>query len=121
MEQALSRVHSPSLSHASRIPVTGPTARRRAIRLAPCRHRAGNELNLLDPIAFVEPTLVFSIGASGGFDPDGRPTIYRRALELVSSGKVLVLPSVTHRYRALDQIHKAFEEDFMRQDYIKGV
>jgi threonine dehydrogenase-like Zn-dependent dehydrogenase len=84
-------------------------------------HRAGNDLNLLDPIAFVEPTLVFSIGASGGFDPDGRPTIYRRSLELVSSGQVHVLPFVTHRYRVLDQIHKAFEEDFMRQDYIKGV
>ena len=57
-------------------------------------HRAGNDLNLLDPIAFVEPTLVFSIGASGGFDPDGRPTIYRRSLELVSSGQVQVLPSL---------------------------
>jgi L-iditol 2-dehydrogenase len=84
-------------------------------------HRAGNDLNLLDPIAFLEPTFVVSIGASGGFDPDGRPTIYRRSLGLVGSGKVQVLPFVTHRYGALDQIHKAFEEDFMRQDYIKGV
>jgi threonine dehydrogenase-like Zn-dependent dehydrogenase len=84
-------------------------------------HREGNDLNLLDPIAFLEPTFVISIGASGGFDPDGRPTIYRRSLELVSSGKVQALPFVTHRYSALDQIHKAFEEDFMRQDYIKGI
>src|SRR5207247_1354113 len=102
MEQALSRVHSPSLPDASRIQVTegerihylieacgngavdklipGLLRKQGTLLIYGAGHRAGNDLNLLDPIAFVEPTLVFSIGASGGFDPDGRPTIYRRAL-----------------------------------------
>jgi L-iditol 2-dehydrogenase len=81
----------------------------------------GHDFSILDPVLFLEPTLVASVGASGGFDPDGRPTTYRRALELVSSGKVEVLPFVTHRYEALEKIHHAFKGDFQREDYIKGV
>ena len=81
----------------------------------------GRDLSVLDPILFLEPTLVASVGASGGFDPDGRPTTYRRAMELVSSGKVKVLPYVTHRYDGLEKIHQAFEQDFQREDYIKGL
>jgi len=81
----------------------------------------GHDISVLDPILFLEPTLVASVGASGGFDLDGRPTTYRRALELVSSGKVKVAPFVTHRYDGLEEIHQAFEQDFQRKDYIKGV
>jgi threonine dehydrogenase-like Zn-dependent dehydrogenase len=81
----------------------------------------GQDFSILDPILFLEPTLVASVGASGGFDADGRPTTYRRALELVSSGKVKVAPFVTHRYESLNKIHQAFEQDFKRRDYIKGV
>jgi L-iditol 2-dehydrogenase len=81
----------------------------------------GHDFSILDPILFLEPTLVASVGASGGFDSDGRPTTYRRALELVSSGKVKVLPFVTHRYDGLEEIHQAFEQDFQRENYIKGV
>ena len=80
----------------------------------------GCDFSLLDHVLFLEPTLVVGIGASGGFDPDGRPSTYRRALELVSSSQVKVLPFLTHRYAALEEIHKAFEEDFSREDYIKG-
>lgn len=83
-------------------------------------HR-GLDFSILDPVLFLEPTLVASVGASGGFDPDGRPTTYRRALELVSSGKIRVSPFVTHRYNGLEKIHNAFEQDFLRGDYIKGV
>jgi threonine dehydrogenase-like Zn-dependent dehydrogenase len=81
----------------------------------------GRDTGLLDPIFFLEPTIVAGVGASGGFDPDGRPRTYRRALELVHSGKVQVLPFLTHRYRALDEIQGAFENDFHREDYIKGL
>jgi L-iditol 2-dehydrogenase len=80
----------------------------------------GRDTGLLDPIFFLEPTIVAGVGASGGFDPDGRPRTYRRALELVHSGKVQVLPFLTHRYHALDEIQSAFEHDFHREDYIKG-
>lgn len=81
----------------------------------------GRDMGLLDPLYFMEPTLVLAVGASGGFEPDGRPSTYRRALEMVSAGKVQVTPFVTHRYHALEEIHKAFEYDFERQDYIKGL
>jgi L-iditol 2-dehydrogenase len=81
----------------------------------------GRDIGLLSNVLFLEPTLVVPIGASGGFDPDGRPTTYRRALELLSSGKVRVEPFVTHRYHALEEIHQAFEQDFQKADYIKGV
>jgi threonine dehydrogenase-like Zn-dependent dehydrogenase len=81
----------------------------------------GRDFGLIDPILFIEPTVVISVGASGGFEPDGRPSTYRKALELVSSGLVKTGPFVTHRYHALGEIHTAFEEDFERQDYIKGV
>jgi L-iditol 2-dehydrogenase len=81
----------------------------------------GRDIGLWSNVLFLEPALVASVGASGGFDPDGRPTTYRRALELVSSGQVRVQPFVTHRYQALEEIHRAFEQDFERPDYIKGV
>lgn len=81
----------------------------------------GRDIGLLGNVLFLEPTLAVPIGASGGFDPDGRPTTYRRALELVSSGKVRVEPFVTHRYAALEEIHRAFDHDFQQADYIKGV
>ena len=81
----------------------------------------GRDLSLIDPLLFLEPTFVVPIGASGGFDADLRPTTYRRALETLVSGKVRVAPFITHRYRGLDDIHHAFERDFSRADYIKGV
>ena len=81
----------------------------------------GHDISLLDPILFLEPTFVVGIGASGGFEADGRPTTYRRSLELISSGRIQTLPFLTHRYGALEEIRKAFEVDFTREDYIKGV
>lgn len=80
----------------------------------------GHDIGILDPVFFYEPTLVVGIGASGGFDSDGRPQTYRRALGFVDSNQVQVLPLVTHRYTALEDIHNAFEHDFQHEDYIKG-
>src|SRR5438105_1290374 len=57
----------------------------------------GLDISVLDPIFFMEPTLVAGIGASGGFDSDGRSLTYRRALGWVYSKKVQVLPFITHR------------------------
>jgi len=81
----------------------------------------GRDIGLLGNILFLEPTLVAAVGASGGFDPDGRPTTYRRARELVNSGTIQVLPLVTHRYHSLEEVPRAFMQDFQRQDYIKGI
>ncbi len=81
----------------------------------------GREASVLSAIMQLEPTLIVSIGGSGGFDADGRPSTYRRALGLVNAGQISVQPIVTHRYGALEDIHNAFESDFRRPDYIKGV
>jgi len=83
-------------------------------------HR-GRDISLLGNILFMEPTLVGPVGASGGFDPDGHPTTYRLARELVNSGAIQVAPLVTHRYKTLKDIPRAFEQDFQRKDYIKGL
>lgn len=79
------------------------------------------DIGLICNILYLEPALVAAVGASGGFEPDGRPTTYVSALELISSGKVRVQPFVTHSYHALEEIRQAFERDFERPDYIKGV
>ncbi len=81
----------------------------------------GRDIGMICTLWFLEPTMVASVGASGGFDPDGRPATYRRARELVHSNTVQVMPFVTHRYRALEEIRGAFAEDFSKPEYIKGV
>ena len=81
----------------------------------------GRDIGLMANVLFLEPTLVGAVGASGGFDGDGRPATYQRALELISSGKIRVEPFVTHRYHALEEVHQAFQHDFEQADYIKGV
>jgi len=81
----------------------------------------GRDIGLLGNILFMEPTIVGPVGASGGFDPDGHPTTYRRARELVNSRTIEVAPLVTHRYKTLEDIPQAFEQDFQRSDYIKGL
>lgn len=78
-------------------------------------------LGVLSNVLFLEPHFVTAIGASGGFDANGKPAIYRRSLDLIISGKVKALPLVTHKYGSLEEIHQAFEQDFERPDYIKGV
>ena len=82
---------------------------------------AGGSLELLSNILFLEPTLVSTIGASGGLDSGGSPIIYQQSLEMITTGKVKALPIITHRYSALEDVHKSFEEDFDKKDYIKGV
>ncbi|MFY9342813.1 MAG: alcohol dehydrogenase catalytic domain-containing protein, partial [Planctomycetota bacterium] len=47
-------------------------------------------MSLLNQVQWREATLVTSVGASGGFDADGRPSVYRRAQELVATGLVRV-------------------------------
>jgi L-iditol 2-dehydrogenase len=81
----------------------------------------GRDISLLGNILFLEPSFVVPVGASGGFDPDGRPTTYRRARELVNSRTIQVSPLVTHRYRSLEDVPRAFGQDFQREDYIKGI
>ena len=81
----------------------------------------GIDLSVLNGLQYKEPILVSPVGGSGGFDPDGRPAVYRRALRLLEQRTIEVAPFITHRYGSLDQVEHAFSKDFFQPDYIKGV
>ncbi|MFO0984634.1 MAG: alcohol dehydrogenase catalytic domain-containing protein [Planctomycetota bacterium] len=83
--------------------------------------RAGASLEMLNPVQWLEPTLIATVGASGGFDPDLRPSVYRRALGLIAAGTIRVRDLVTHRYRGLEQVPLAFSGEHRARDYVKGV
>ena len=81
---------------------------------------SGVDLGVLNNIQFMEPTLVASVGASGGFDADGRPSTYSRALGMIEEGRIQVASFITHRYGSLDSVRGAFAEH-RDEDYVKGV
>jgi threonine dehydrogenase-like Zn-dependent dehydrogenase len=82
---------------------------------------AGTDLSVLNNILFREPVLVSSVGASGGFEADGRPSVYARALDLIEREQVDVTALITHEYRSLDDVQTALSTDMHRSDYVKGV
>ena len=65
--------------------------------------------------------LIASVGASGGFDAEGHPEVYRRALRLIESGRIDVASIITHRYTRLEQVPQALAGDWRAADYVKGV
>ncbi len=82
---------------------------------------AGVDLSVLNNLMFREPTLVTPVGASGGFEADGRPSAYLRALDLIEKGRIDVAPLITHRYTALESVQNALAKDIHSPGYIKGV
>ncbi len=82
---------------------------------------AGFELSLLNNVMFKEPTLVTPVGASGGFEKDGRPATYARALRLIEQGKISVGPFITHRFGSLGDVQGALAGGMNAADYVKGV
>lgn len=82
---------------------------------------AGTDLSVLSSILFKEPVLVSSVGASGGFESDGRPAVYKRALDLIEQKRVDVAPLITHRYTSFSDVEKALSSDIHTDDYVKGV
>ena len=82
---------------------------------------AGTDLSVLSSILFKEPVLVSSVGASGGFEKDGRPAVYTRALQLIEDGRIDIAPLITHRYPAFGDVEKALSNDIHSQEYVKGV
>lgn len=82
---------------------------------------AGTDLSVLNNILFREPVLVSSVGASGGFEPDGRPSVYARALDLIEREQVDVTALITHEYRSLEDVQTALSTDMHMSDYVKGV
>ncbi len=82
---------------------------------------AGTDLSVLNNILFREPVLVSSVGASGGFEADGRPSVYARALDLIQQEQIDVSPLITHEYKSLDDVQTALSKDMHANDYVKGV
>ena len=83
--------------------------------------QSGMDLGVINNIQFLEPTLVAPVGASGGFGEDGRPSTYRRALDLIEERVIEVAPLITHRYSSLDSVPDVFGEGRFEADYVKGV
>jgi threonine dehydrogenase-like Zn-dependent dehydrogenase len=81
----------------------------------------GLDIGVFSNIQFKEPTLVTPVGASGPLDPDGRPSVHRRALRLLEEGRVTVGAFLTHHYRSLDAVPAAFAGEHRTAGYIKGV
>jgi L-iditol 2-dehydrogenase len=81
----------------------------------------GVDASVLNLLQFMEPRLVSPAGASGGFEPNGRPTVYVSALDLIEAGRIEVAPLITHRYRSLDAVPDAFAGDHRSPEYVKGV
>jgi threonine dehydrogenase-like Zn-dependent dehydrogenase len=65
--------------------------------------------------------MIAAVGASGRFDEDGKKIVYRGSMKLIGSAKVQVLPLLTHYHGTLEEVPMAFERDFDRSDYTKGV
>jgi L-iditol 2-dehydrogenase len=82
---------------------------------------AGVDLSVLNNLMFREPTLVTPVGASGGFEADGRPSAYLRALNLIEEKRIEVAPLITHRYTSLKSVQTALASDIHTPGYIKGV
>jgi threonine dehydrogenase-like Zn-dependent dehydrogenase len=82
---------------------------------------AGVDLSVLSQLQFLEPTLLSPVGASGGHEPDGRPSTYVRALGLIERGEVEVASLITHRYPSFDAVSRAFAGEHAAPDYVKGV
>lgn len=82
---------------------------------------AGTDLSVLNNILFREPVLVSSVGASGGFEADGRPSVYARALNLIEQKQIDIAPLITHEYKSLDDVQQALSKDMHASDYVKGV
>ena len=82
---------------------------------------AGVDLSVLNNLMFREPTLVTPVGASGGFEEDGRPSVYLRALNLIEQNRIDVAPFITHRYTSLESVQNALGRDIHTPRYIKGV
>ncbi len=95
--------------------------RKQATVLAYGIGHGGGSLELLNQVQWKEPTFVMSVGASGAFDADKRPAVYRRALRSIESGAVDVAPMITHRYDGLEAVPEAFGGDRKRPGYVKGV
>ena len=82
---------------------------------------AGVDLSVLNGVMYKEPTLVAPVGASGGFESDGRPAVYSRALQLIEERTIAVAPIISHRYTSFEDVQTALSKAMYAPEYVKGV
>jgi L-iditol 2-dehydrogenase len=82
---------------------------------------SGTDVSVLSSILFKEPVFVSSAGASGGFEADGRPSVYSRSLSLIERKQIDVEPLITHRYGSLEEVETALSRGIRSPGYVKGV
>lgn len=82
---------------------------------------SNRDISCLTPFQVFEVNVVTSAGASGGFDESEGPEIYQASMEYIQDRKIDAESLLSHRYTALDQLQRAFSEDFRRDDFIKGI
>lgn len=82
---------------------------------------SGVDLSVINHMLYKEPFIAAPVGASGGFDDDGRPLTYKSALNLVETNKIDVQRLITHQYRSLEQVEGALSGGMRADDYVKGV
>lgn len=82
---------------------------------------AGVDLSALNGIFFREPALIASVGASGGFEADGRPSVFRRSLKLIEEKKIEVTSMITNVYRSFEQVQSVLSTEMFTAEYVKGV
>jgi len=96
-------------------------ARKQATLLLYGHGHGGVDLSVLNSVQFLEPAIISPSGGSGGFEADGKPSTYLKALRLIEQGTIKVAPLVTHRYRSLEAVTQALTVDYYKPDYVKGV
>ena len=82
---------------------------------------SGTDVSVLSSILFKEPVFVSSAGASGGFEADGRPSVYARSLSLIERKQIDVERMITHRYGSLEEVETALSRGMRSPGYVKGV
>lgn len=102
-------------------PILPALMRKQATLLMYGHGHGGVDMSVLNGLQFKEPVLVSPVGASGGFDPDRRSSVYRKSLRFIESGTIEVEPFISHRYRSLEDVDHAFREEFVSPVYSKGI
>lgn len=83
------------------------------------RERGG--AGTLDALQWRGVEMVATSGASGPIDADGRPGLYREAIDHLARGRVRVDDLVTHRHVGLTQVSAALADAPTEPGYLKGV
>jgi threonine dehydrogenase-like Zn-dependent dehydrogenase len=81
---------------------------------------SGRDVGCFGPFQFMEANIVTTCGASGGFEPDGTPVVFRRSMEYLHKGLIDTSPLLSHRYSELSDLQQAFQVDYLKNDFIKG-